>query len=154
MYSVGLGVTNRNMVGILFFFAFSLIILTYMRKDFNPDPRWYSTAQVNAGESLYARNCLSCHGQQGRGITNWKRRNPDGSFPPPPLNGTAHTWHHPMSVLRRTIREGGQALGGKMPAFKGVLNDEEIDSVIAYFQSQWSDRIYRTWEEGVNKGSP
>jgi len=34
-----------------------------------------------------------------------------------------------------------------MPAFKGVLNEAEIDSVIAFFQSKWSDEIYVGWQE-------
>ena len=32
-----------------------------------------------------------------------------------------------------------------MPGFKDVLSDSEIDSVIAYFQSKWSDDLYQKW---------
>lgn len=68
-----------------------------------------------------------------------------GRFPPPPLNGTAHTWHHSMELLRRTIREGGIALGGRMPAFKNTLSSQEIDGVIAWFQAYWPDDKYANW---------
>lgn len=112
--------------------------------------RWYSPAQVSAGEALFIQNCLTCHGEQGRGAVNWRQRQRDGSFPPPPLNGSAHTWHHPMAVLRRTIKNGGVPLGGTMPAFGEQLKEQEIDSIIAYFQSQWPDEIYQVWDEKVN----
>jgi mono/diheme cytochrome c family protein len=69
----------------------------------------------------------------------------DGSFPPPPLNGTAHTWHHPISLLLHTINNGGKALGGQIPAFGGKLSDAEKTAVIAYFQNRWPDEIYDAW---------
>ena len=108
--------------------------------------RWYSAEQVARGKSLFQQHCAACHGEQAQGkTTNWKQRLPDGSFPPPPLNGTAHAWHHPMNILRSTIYRGGIPLGGKMPGFGDKLKPEEIDAVIAYFQSFWNDRIYQAW---------
>lgn len=32
-----------------------------------------------------------------------------------------------------------------MPAFKDKLNTEQVDAVIAYFQSHWNDKIYSAW---------
>lgn len=32
-----------------------------------------------------------------------------------------------------------------MPAFEGLLNDAQIDSAIAFFQSQWPDETYQRW---------
>ncbi|MDJ0776997.1 MAG: thioredoxin fold domain-containing protein [Gammaproteobacteria bacterium] len=107
--------------------------------------RWYSDQQVRAGEPLYQRNCAVCHGVNGEATPDWKTRDANGNYPPPPLNGSAHTWHHDMDVLRRTIREGGQQLGGVMPGFEGRLNGAQIDSIIAFFQSQWPDEIYARW---------
>ena len=115
--------------------------------------RWYSPVQVNAGEKLYAANCLSCHGVRGAGDANWRKRDEAGAYPPPPLNGSAHTWHHSLAVLRRTIDRGGAELGGKMPAFAAELNAEERDAIIAYFQSLWSDEIYKIWSERVQKNA-
>jgi thiol:disulfide interchange protein DsbC len=107
--------------------------------------RWYSEDQVAQGEQLFRQNCASCHGQNAESTPNWKKTDADGNYPPPPLNGTAHAWHHDLDLLRRTIREGGAKLGGQMPAFEGVLSAEQIDSVIAFFQSKWPDDIYQRW---------
>ena len=109
--------------------------------------RWYDVARVESGEKVYAANCAVCHGARGEATPDWRRREPDGSFPPPPLNGTAHTWHHPFGILARQIKFGAPGGGGKMPIFQGKLTDEEIINVIAWFQSLWSDDIYTQWWE-------
>lgn len=109
--------------------------------------RWYSQTQTNRGYALYQSNCAECHRADASGTLNWKQPNPDGKFPPPPLNGSAHTWHHSLSVLRRTVRLGGVRLGGTMPGFADKLNSEQIDDILAWVQSHWSDQIYRVWHE-------
>ncbi len=109
--------------------------------------RWYTDDQVKRGEKLFSENCASCHGQNAEATQNWKQPGADGKYPPPPLNGSAHAWHHPMNILRRQIRSGGVPVGGSMPPFKDTLSATEIDDVITYFQSKWSDRIYMKWEE-------
>ena len=109
--------------------------------------RWYTQAQVLKGETVFQANCSGCHGGRAQGlIANWKQRLPNGSYPPPPLNGSAHTWHHPLSVLQQTVKNGSIPLGGTMPGFRDKLNDAEIDAVISFFQSKWSDAIYQVWQ--------
>jgi thiol:disulfide interchange protein DsbC len=107
--------------------------------------RWYSAEQVSRGEQLFRQNCSSCHGQNAEATPNWKQTDANGNYPPPPLNGSAHAWHHDLDLLRRTIREGGAKLGGQMPGFEGSLSAAEIDRVIAFFQSKWPDEIYQRW---------
>jgi mono/diheme cytochrome c family protein len=107
--------------------------------------RWYTSQQIANGKVLFQQHCAECHGQQAVGTPNWKVRLPDGSLPPPPLNGTAHTWHHQMPVLRLAITDGSQSSGGKMPGFRDKLSDQQIDSIIAWFQSLWNDEIYALW---------
>jgi len=109
--------------------------------------RWYSDAQVNRGAELFRQNCASCHGQNAEATPNWKQTDANGNYPPPPLNGTAHAWHHNLDLLRKTVREGGAKLGGQMPGFAERLSAAEIDSVIAYFQAQWPDEIYARWSD-------
>ena len=109
--------------------------------------RWYDQSRIESGERVYASNCAVCHGVRGEATPDWRRREADGSFPPPPLNGTAHTWHHPFGILARQIKFGPPGGGGKMPTFQGVLTDEEIIDVIAWFQSLWPDDIYAQWWE-------
>ena len=70
----------------------------------------------------------------------------DGSYPPPPLNGTAHAWHHSIEVLLTVINQGGIPNGGKMPAFKNKLSQDQKIAVVAYFQSFWPEDIYNKWE--------
>lgn len=110
-----------------------------------PVVRQHDFEQVQRGAQLFQQSCAQCHGQQGEGAPNWRQRNADGKFPPPPLNGSGHTWHHPMQALKFTIKNGTEKIGGSMPAWKGKLSDEEINDIIAWFQSKWPDEIYSAW---------
>lgn len=107
--------------------------------------RWYSNEQVNVGKVLFKQHCASCHGNKAEGTLKWKNRDAQGFLPPPPLNGTAHTWHHDKQLLISIIKEGGARYNGKMPPFDKHLNNSQIDSIIAFFQSTWSDDIYKRW---------
>lgn len=99
------------------------------------------------GQELFLRHCSACHGKQAEGAPNWHKALPDGSWPPPPLNGTAHTWHHPKTVLMDVIRNGTADTGGKMPAWKDKLADREIGIIIAWLQTLWPEEIYKAWQE-------
>ena len=108
--------------------------------------RKYIPDELSAGQTLYRNNCAVCHGPAGEGLTaNWQQKDANGDFPPPPLNGTAHTWHHPLKVLFRTVREGNVAIGGTMPAWKDKLTDDEVLLIINWVISLWSDEIYDAW---------
>ena len=108
--------------------------------------RWYASADVERGASVFAEHCALCHGSSAQGLAeDWKARLPDGSYPPPPLNGTAHAWHHPLVQLVQTIETGGIPYGGKMPPFGEVLSDEQKLAAIAFFQSFWEEDIYQAW---------
>lgn len=100
---------------------------------------------VQKGFKLYRANCASCHGDQGQGAVNWRKAGSDGKYPAPPLNGTGHTWHHPMPVLISTIKNGTQRIGGNMPPWKGKLADDDINAIIIWFQSRWPDELYQAW---------
>lgn len=117
--------------------------------------RWYSTEQVAVGQKVFSQHCAACHGNLAQGlVTDWKTSLSDGSLPPPPLNGSAHTWHHDMSLLLQTIQKGGVLYDGKMPGFSGTLSESEQYAVIAWFQSLWSDEIYLLWQEGNDSSKP
>ena len=102
-------------------------------------------AQVSRGGILYAKHCAECHGRLAEGADNWRQRDADGMMPPPPLNGSGHAWHHPHSTLLEVIQGGSPPGMGKMPAWQDRLSDEEIEAVIAWFQSQWPDEAYASW---------
>lgn len=93
--------------------------------EHNPDTkgRWYLEDQVTSGKSIFKRFCSECHGGRAQGALNWKTKLSNGSYPPPPLNGTGHTWHHDMNLLLKTINDGGRSFGGKMPSFKDTLSE-------------------------------
>ena len=120
-----------------------------------PLSRWYSESQVARGDNLYQLYCSQCHKPDASGTSTWKERDAEGKLPPPPIDGTAHAWHHPLSVLRRTIRLGGVPLGGTMPGFADKLTADEVDAILAWVQSHWSDEVYRIWHErDVQAGRP
>lgn len=107
--------------------------------------RWYSEAQVKRGEALFQQNCAECHKPDASGDPNWKKTNAEGKLPPPPLNGSAHAWHHPMPMLQQIVRNGGIPMGGSMPAFKDKLTTDQINDILAWVQSHWPDKVYNTW---------
>ncbi|MCW8963046.1 MAG: thioredoxin fold domain-containing protein [Gammaproteobacteria bacterium] len=109
--------------------------------------RWYNDDQVKQGAKVFAANCAACHGKNAEATKEWRKRDANGNLVPPPLNGTAHAWHHPLKLLRHTVRKGGAPVGGTMPPFEGKLSATEIDSAIAWFQSMWSDEIYTAWSK-------
>ena len=111
------------------------------------DGRWYTHEQIELGNQVYEKNCMVCHAANAAGSKDWMKRDANGKFLPPPLNGTAHTWHHPRSILKRTIIKGGVQLGGSMPGFAEKLSEAEMLAAIAYVQSFWSDKIYNAWKE-------
>ena len=72
-------------------------------------------------------------------------RDADGHYPPPPLDDSAHAWHHPTAVLLEAVREGSPEGEGKMPAWKGRLTEQQMQDVVAYIKSLWSDEVYALW---------
>lgn len=109
--------------------------------------RWYVAEQAERGKTVFATNCAACHGNNAEATSHWKTLDTNGNYPPPPLNGSAHAWHHPLMILGRTIYHGGAPVGGQMPAFKDQLSETDIVDVIAHFQSYWPDDIYQRWLE-------
>ncbi|HSH01998.1 MAG TPA: cytochrome c [Anaerolineae bacterium] len=105
-----------------------------------------ATEAMDKGELVYLTYCAECHGVNLEGEANWQERNEDGSFRAPPHDETGHTWHHPDSYLEESILLGGERIDSslgvsKMPAYEGVLSEEEVAAVIDYIKRQWSDDI-------------
>lgn len=102
--------------------------------------------QLARGRAVYAAHCASCHGRDLEGEPNWRERKPNGRLPAPPHDDSGHTWHHPDDVLfgitKHGLRPPYAPLGyeSDMPAFAGVLTDDEIWAVLGYIASRWSPR--------------
>lgn len=119
-----------------------------------PDP-----SLIASGETIYAQHCAGCHGENLEGEAEWQLRNGDGSFRAPPHDASGHTWHHSDRVLRKAILQGGARLGSlgtsDMPAFAGVLTDEEVEAVLTYIKNTWPEDIRRMqWEQTTNDPGP
>lgn len=113
-----------------------------------------NAALVAKGGAVYAKQCASCHGANLQGQFNWRQRLPNGRMPAPPHDESGHTWHHPDAVLFGITKEG--LVPGKygppgyvsdMPAFGGVLSDEEIRAVLSFIQSRWPEEVWRARQE-------
>lgn len=114
--------------------------------DAAPLDRKLDAAQVVRGRAIYDKNCLECHGADGKGQPgDWRIRDADGKYPPPPLDDSAHAWHHPTAVLLEAIRDGSPGGQGNMPAWKGKLSEQQMQDTVAYIKSLWSDPVYRLW---------
>lgn len=101
-------------------------------------------AQLARGKIIYDKNCASCHGAKLEGQPNWRQRLPNGRLPAPPHDVSGHTWHHPDQVLINIVKHGlvpgktaPEGYESDMPAYAGVLQDEDIVAVLAYIKSSW-----------------
>ncbi len=79
-------------------------------------------ADPGLGGQLYSRNCATCHGDDGK-----------GTLPGVPDFTRGEGLFQSNENLLRVIRDGKSV----MPAFKGILTDDEIRDLIAYL------RMYR-----------
>lgn len=111
---------------------------------------------VALGRVLYVSHCAACHGAKLEGQPNWRERRPNGRLPAPPHDASGHTWHHPDAVLFDITRNGfvpgrtaPEGYETDMPAYAGILSDEEIVAVIAYIKSTWPPDV-RTLHDEVN----
>jgi mono/diheme cytochrome c family protein len=103
-------------------------------------------AVVAQGRAVYDRACASCHGANLEGQPQWQQRRDDGKLPAPPHDASGHTWHHTDEVLFRITRDGIGAYAppgyvSDMPAYAGVLSDDEIRAALAYIRSRWPASI-------------
>lgn len=128
-----------------------VLLLTWY--DNEPDSAWVSLRTddpqtIALGQSVYAERCASCHGLQLEGQPNWRQRLANGRLPAPPHNESGHTWHHPDQQLFALTKYGPEALVGgdyesDMPAYAGILSDDEIVAVLSYIKSTWPEETRR-----------
>jgi mono/diheme cytochrome c family protein len=77
----------------------------------------FALEQVQAGSSLYSRNCAICHGQH--------MQNPDGEI------GAFDLRHFPHDQHDRFVASVSQGVNA-MPAWVGVLKPAEMEALWAY----------------------
>jgi mono/diheme cytochrome c family protein len=115
-------------------------------------------SQTGRGERLYNVYCSTCHGGP---VAERAAARP--SYPPP-HNASGHTWQHATCELEAIVRDGGddmtralraaQAPPGavEMPSFKDRLSADEIDAILAYIKTMWTDE-QRQSQERVTRAS-
>ena len=112
-------------------------------------------AVVARGEEIYAVQCASCHGAELEGQPDWRSRGPDGLLPAPPHDASGHTWHHADDLLFEIVKYGPGAVIGDpayrsaMPAYEGVLDDEDIVAALTYIKHSWPAEE-RRWQAEVD----
>ncbi len=85
--------------------------------------------QLVLGAEVFQKNCVSCHGEQGKG---------DGAaavgLPSPPADFTdgAHATFYSEEGRKQIIRKG--ISGTAMVAWETILNEKEIDAVYAFIK--------------------
>jgi mono/diheme cytochrome c family protein len=113
----------------------------------NGDANAQTTDSVALGETTFKQNCISCHGKEGQGLVkDWKKTQENGKYPAPPINGTAHAWHHSPKSLLMTINNGGVALGGWMPGFKDKFSEGEKQGLLDYIHNLWPENIQKKYD--------
>ncbi|MER1941143.1 MULTISPECIES: c-type cytochrome [unclassified Castellaniella] len=102
------------------------------------------------GQAIYTSSCAACHGAMLQGQPSWRERMANGRLPAPPHDQTGHTWHHPDAVLFDLVKHGlvpgrtaPPGYQSDMPAFGGVLNDNQIVAVLTYIKSTWPADVQR-----------
>lgn len=98
---------------------------------------------VARGGEIYQAQCARCHGANLEGQPEWRVRKADGRLPAPPHDDSGHTWHHPDEQLFGLTKYGlgpyaPAGYESDMPAYEGVLTDNEIVAVLAFIKSRWS----------------
>lgn len=102
---------------------------------------------VATGSTVYREHCAACHGENLEGQPNWQVRGSDGMMPAPPHDPSGHTWHHPDRDLIQLTKIGIARMIGDpsyrsaMPAYEGVLTDEEIIAALSFIKSTWPEAI-------------
>lgn len=97
----------------------------YDRLKFSTNP---VHGDIQRGETVYQKECASCHGSKGEGVTGPAIMNPSALA------------HNTDEFIRHAIENGRQ--NTPMVAFKDKLSSDDIDNITAFLRSKslgWSD---------------
>ena len=116
--------------------------------------RHYEKHVLARGERIFQTHCAVCHGHNGESRPNWQVRGSDGMLPPPPLDDNGRAWQRTRPWLKQKIHDGSAPGQGNMPPWGNKLTAEEIDDVVTWVTSLWSDAVYLQWQQVERAGLP
>lgn len=82
---------------------------------------------VTNGKLVFEENCASCHGAEGEGGAG------------PALNSKATLDSLGLENVKHAIEAGAE--GTAMPAWEGVLSEEEIEDVVHFIFGEWAGLV-------------
>lgn len=99
-------------------------------------------AAVALGERLYMGHCAGCHGRYRQGQPLWQLTDAYAGRRAPAFDETGYTWRHSDEAIFHMTKYGrfptAPSRGASsMPAFEGVLADQEILAIIAFIKARW-----------------
>ena len=136
----------------------AVTVLLVVLNPFKPDNaslrlRPGDTKVTELGRQIYVNRCAACHGAKLEGQPAWRERDAQGRLPAPPHDASGHTWHHTDDLLFRITKFGVAKAANMptyesvMPAYEGVLRDDEIVAVLSWIKSQWPAGIQSKHDE-------
>jgi len=94
-----------------------------------PIAGWSASAgNPKQGKARYRQYCAVCHGERGRGDGPMAK----ATTPPAPRLTSKNVRRMTDQELLAIIAEGK---GGIMPAWRGILNDQELQDMVVYVRS-------------------
>jgi mono/diheme cytochrome c family protein len=96
---------------------------TFATRAINSAPGGAGKVSARSAAALYARNCASCHGRDGRAKTSRGRSKHAKDL-------ADSEWQARVGDERifNSVMNGK----GKMPAYGKILSEQEIDSIVTY----------------------
>ncbi|MGL6315543.1 c-type cytochrome [Vibrio sp. WXL103] len=92
----------------------------------------YGAPDLANGQTQYVDNCAACHGNRGLGdglVSASLSVSPDSIYDE--LN---NPWGLKLELMG-SVLDGDNGQGGMMPAFRGVLSEQDIHDIFGYIES-------------------
>lgn len=111
---------------LLVIFLFVASGVAFASRAMSDEPVRFGNVSARSAAELYAKNCASCHGRDGRAKTFKAKFNHARNLTDPEWQGRASD-----ERIFNSIMNGK----GKMPVFAKKLSEQEIDSLVAYVRT-------------------
>ena len=113
-------------LGIMSFSGAGFLVAKAVNESF------YTRADVSHGKAMFAANCAVCHGEQGRGdgpASHAMAVKPDDIY-----KELTNPFGFKAELID-SVLSGDNGQDGTMPAFRGVLTEQDIVDIFGYVAS-------------------